>query len=228
MRRRAVWGLERAPCVRIEHLNDNEQRVLRLAINRLGETGDWNLETLKIEFEELILADAPIEISGFTLDEIDQITLGDRAQALEEGPLEPQPLATPVSRLGDVFQLGLHRIACADATYHESLDRVMGKGEVARLVLTDEPYNVPIAGNVTKGRHREFAMASGEMSEGEFLTFNEAWMRAVLPHLCSGPSSTGEVPNGERRGCEAWPHASEPHCVGEDERGHGQPLPLSA
>ena len=60
-------GLERAPCVRIEHLNDNEQRVLRLAINRLGETGDWNLETLKIEFEELILADAPIEISGFTL-----------------------------------------------------------------------------------------------------------------------------------------------------------------
>ena len=62
----------------------------------------------------------------------------------------------------------------------------MGEGEVARLVLTDEPYNVPIGGNVTKGRHREFAMASGEMSEGEFLTFNEAWMRAVLPHLHEG------------------------------------------
>jgi hypothetical protein len=154
-------GLERAPCVRIEHLNDNEQRVLRLAINRLGETGDWNLETLKIEFEELILADAPIEISGFTLDEVDQIVLGEGVEGLEDGPLEPEPSARPISRLGDVFQLGPHhRIACADATDPEALRRVMGEGEVARLVLTDEPYNVPIAGNVTKGRHREFAMAS--------------------------------------------------------------------
>jgi ParB-like chromosome segregation protein Spo0J len=80
-------GLERVPCVRIEHLSDNEQRVLRLAINRLGETGSWSLEALKIEFEELILADAPIEISGFSLDEIDQIVLGDGADGLEKGPL---------------------------------------------------------------------------------------------------------------------------------------------
>ena len=56
----------------------------------------------------------------------------------------------------------------------------------ARLVLTDEPYNVPIAGHVTGGRHREFAMASGEMTDAEFLAFNEAWMAAVLPCLCDG------------------------------------------
>jgi DNA modification methylase len=56
----------------------------------------------------------------------------------------------------------------------------------ARLVLTDEPYNVPIAGHVTGGHHREFAMASGEMTDAEFLTFNEAWMAAVLPCLCDG------------------------------------------
>jgi DNA modification methylase len=85
-----------------------------------------------------------------------------------------------------VFQLGPHRIACGDATNPETLRRVMGEVELARLVLTDEPYNVPILGNVTKGRHREFAMASGEMSEGEFLKFNEAWMRASLPHLHEG------------------------------------------
>ena len=56
----------------------------------------------------------------------------------------------------------------------------------ARLVLTDEPYNVPIAGHVTGGDHREFAMASGEMTDAEFLAFNEAWMAAVLPYLCDG------------------------------------------
>ena len=62
----ALLGLGRAPCVRIEHLSEAEQRVLRLAANRLGEKGEWNLGELKIEFEELILTDAPIEVSGFT------------------------------------------------------------------------------------------------------------------------------------------------------------------
>jgi ParB-like nuclease domain len=57
-------GLDRVPCVRVEHLSEVEQRVLRLAINRLGEKGEWNLDELKIEFEELIFADAPIEVSG--------------------------------------------------------------------------------------------------------------------------------------------------------------------
>ena len=56
----------------------------------------------------------------------------------------------------------------------------------ARLVLTDEPYNVRIRGNVTGGPHREFAMASGEMSAAEFLTFNLAWMKAALDHLVDG------------------------------------------
>jgi DNA modification methylase len=61
------------------------------------------------------------------------------------------------------------------------------EGDVpARLVLTDEPYNVKIAGNVTGGAHREFAMASGEMTDAEFLAFNAAWMAAILPHLCDG------------------------------------------
>ena len=104
------------PCVRIDHLSDEEQRLLRLAVNRLGEKGRWNLDELKIEFEELILADAPIEISGFALDEIDQIVIGDEWQAVEQGPLEPEPGVGAVARLGDIFQLGPHRVVCGDAT----------------------------------------------------------------------------------------------------------------
>jgi DNA modification methylase len=179
-------GLDLVPCVRVGHLNSEEQRVLRLAINRLAEKGQWDLNALKIEFEELIVTDAPIEISGFTLDEIDQIVLSDGADGLEKGALEPDLSAISIARVGDIFQLGPHRIACADATDPETLRRLMGEREIARVVLTDEPYNVPIAGNVTKGRHREFGMASGEMSAEEFLAFNEAWMKAVLPHLHDG------------------------------------------
>jgi hypothetical protein len=85
-----LLGLVRAPCVRIEHLNETEQRVLCLAVNRLGEKGEWNLDELKVEFEELIVADAPIEVSGFAFDEIDHIVLGDAKDAVEEGPLAPE------------------------------------------------------------------------------------------------------------------------------------------
>src|SRR5207249_2844670 len=69
---------------------------------------------------------------------------------------------------------------------HQPCGRCAIDGGPARLILTDEPYNVPIANHVTGGAHREFLMASGEMSEAEFLAFNSAWMRAALPFLCDG------------------------------------------
>jgi hypothetical protein len=80
-----LLDLGRAPCIRIEYLSEKEERVLRLAVNRLGEKGEWNVDELKIEFEDLILANAPIEISGFTLDEIDQIVLCEVDDAVEGG-----------------------------------------------------------------------------------------------------------------------------------------------
>jgi DNA modification methylase len=179
-------GLDRLPCVRIGHLSSEEQRVLRLAVNRLTEKGEWDLDRLKIEFEELIVTDAPIEITGFSPAEIDHIVLGDADEGLEQGPVEPACSVAPVTRLGDIFQLGPHLIVCGDATNPAVLARLLEGDAPARLVLTDEPYNVKIAGNVTGTGHREFAMASGEMSDAEFLAFNEAWITVVLPYLCDG------------------------------------------
>jgi DNA modification methylase len=129
--------------------------------------------------------DAPIENTGFSPAEIDHVILGDAAEGLEQGPLEPDP-ATRVARVGDMFQLGAHRIVCGDATDPAVFARLLEGDVPARLILTDEPYNVKIAGNVTGGSHREFAMASGEMSDAEFLAFNEAWMAVVLRYLCDG------------------------------------------
>jgi DNA modification methylase len=181
-----LLGLDRVPCVRIDHLSEDEQRLLRLAVNRLGEKGQWNLDQLKIEFEELILANAPIEISGFSPDEIDQIVIGDELEVVEQGPLEPGPGAVAVARLGAIFQLGPHHLICGDATDPAVLTRLMDGAPPARLIATDEPFNARIAGHVSSGDHREFAMASGEMSDAEFLGFNVAWIGAALPHLFDG------------------------------------------
>jgi DNA modification methylase len=181
-----LHGLDRIPCIQVGHLNEREQRVLRLAVNRLAEKGEWDLNQLRVEFEELIIAEAPIEISGFTLDEIDQIIIADEAEAVEQGPLGPNESAVAIARVGDVFELGAHRVVCGDATDPAVLRLLMGGDCAARLVLTDEPYNVPIAGHVTGGAHREFAMASGEMTAEQFLAFNLAWIELAAGYLCDG------------------------------------------
>lgn len=178
-------GLATVPAIRIDHLSSAEQRLLRLAVNRLGEKGQWDLAALRIEFQELIVSDAPIEISGFSLPEIDQIILDDETAEVEQGPLAPKPDVQSIARIGDHFILGRHEIICGDATDPGVLERLMHNDQ-AQLLLSDEPYSVPIAGNVTRGAHREFIMASGEMSDREFLAFNEAWMAACQPHLRDG------------------------------------------
>jgi DNA modification methylase len=178
-------GLKHLPCIQAGHLSPAERRVLRLAVNRLGETGQWDLSELKVELGELILEDAPIEVSGFSEAELDQILLDEEPDTAETGPLEPDAALEPIARTGDLFTLGPHRIACGDARDPALLGRLMA-GESARLVLTDVPYNVPIRGHVSGQNHREFAMASGEMSADEFLAFNRAWMREALGYLVEG------------------------------------------
>jgi len=86
-----LLGLSLVPCIRVDHLDETEQRLLRVAVNRLGEKGFWDVGELEAEFKELIIADAPIEISGFDSDEIDQVVIGGKKDGCEAGDLAPLP-----------------------------------------------------------------------------------------------------------------------------------------
>ena len=99
----------------------------------------------------------------------------------------PQRIETAISSLGDIWLLGDHRLAHGDARDAALYERLMQPGELAQLVLTDEPYNVANVGHVTSNAdHREFAFAHGEMSREEFARFNRQWMEAVLARLVDG------------------------------------------
>ncbi len=178
-------GLTSVPAVRVEHLDVNQQKLLRLASNRLGEKGEWDFDELRIVFDEMIADDIPVALSGFTTGEVDQILLGDDRPGIERGPLVPDPTLLPVARLGDLFVLGDHLLVCGDARDPSTLRQVMG-ADRARLLCTDPPYNVRIAGNVSTKHRREFVMGSGELSDEEFGAFNRAWIDAALPHLVDG------------------------------------------
>src|SRR5258705_12166588 len=95
-----LLGLSSVPCIRVDHLDETEQRLLRLAVNRLGEKGFWDVGELEAEFKELIIADVPIEISGFGSDEIDQVVIGGNDDGCEAGDLAPLPGASASARVG--------------------------------------------------------------------------------------------------------------------------------
>ena len=142
---------------------------------------------VRFELEELILdAGVPIELSGFSTVELDQVLLDDEVARVEVGPLAPGSKEPVVTKIGDIFSLGSHRIVCGDARDPNVLGRLMINDEVARVVLSDVPYNVPISGNASTIDRPEFPMASGEMTDREFLDFNIAWMSNSIRYLVDG------------------------------------------
>ncbi|HYA73813.1 MAG TPA: DNA methyltransferase [Roseiarcus sp.] len=181
-------GVAELPCIVVDHLDQTELRTLRIALNRLGETGAWDPDALRFEFDELIVLGVDLVETGFETAEIDGIMLLDDDEDLgaAETPA-PQPPPVAVSRLGDIWVLGEHRLAHGDARDAALYDRLMLDGELAQLVLTDEPYNVANVGHVTSNaNHREFAFAHGEMSREQFREFNLAWMSAAKARVIDG------------------------------------------
>lgn len=179
--------LSEVPVICITHLSSAECRLLSVALNRLAETGHWDEDVLRLEFQELIELGEDVILTGFDKPEVDALLLVDDDAGDENGDLAACELgSTAVSQSGDLWVLGRHRLLQGDARDPASYARLMLPGELARLVLTDVPFNVPIAGHVTSQAHREFAMATGEMTREQFAAFNRDWMIASAAHIVDG------------------------------------------
>jgi len=188
-----LLGWTGVPTLRVEHLSEAEKRAYILADNRLAEEAGWDQEMLAIELQNLIEIDFTVELTGFDTAEVDRI-LDTRAEAdapdqdlADEVPPVPAS-GTAVTRPGDLWELGSHRLLCADATHAESYDQLMGDDRAA-MIFTDPPYNVPIEGHVSglgRVRHREFAMASGEMTPDQFRDFLETVFSHMATHSVDG------------------------------------------
>jgi DNA modification methylase len=165
-------GMTALPAVIVGHLTQEEKRAFVLADNRLAELAGWNKEALKLELADLaeLELDFSLEVTGFSLPEIDAIRFGVGESDAEDDQV-PDARAEVVSRLGDCWTLGAHSLLVADATSPDALDQLLGV-DVVRAVFTDPPYNVVIEGNASPSRaHGEFVQASGEMSDAEFTCF---------------------------------------------------------
>ena len=183
----AGWGLALAakrlglPDVTIADLDEAKLRMLRLALNRLSEDSRWDLEALRLEFSDImeISGEIDLRISGFEMGEIDVAFEASGSDEEDDLPALNET-STPVTKPGDLWLLGDHRILCANALMSESNSRLLGDAR-AQMIFTDPPWNIPIAGHVSgfgSTQHGDFAMGCGEMSAAEF----EAFLRTTLGH----------------------------------------------
>jgi DNA modification methylase len=180
-------NLPSVPCLRLSHLSEAEKRAYILADNQLAAKAGWDRDILAIELQGLIDFGFEVTLTGFEVAEIDFVL--DAARGKETDDAEPPlPGGPPVTQAGDVWELGEHRLVCGDARDAGAYAALMGD-ERAELMFTDPPYNVRIdgfAGGKGRIKHREFAMASGELSEAEFIAFLSETLGLAAEHCTDG------------------------------------------
>jgi DNA modification methylase len=169
-------GMRDIPTVRVDHLTPTQIRAYVIADNRLAENAGWDKELLALELQDLGIAlNFDVTVTGFETAEVDLLISELGAEPPDEADEVPEiDRSKPaVSQLGDLWQIGEHFLLCGDALAEESYAKLLG-GKKAQMVFVDPPYNVAIGGHVSglgKVKHREFAMASGEMSRSQFTKF---------------------------------------------------------
>ncbi len=183
--------LETVPCRLLSEMTEAQKRAYVIADNRLALNAGWDEDLLAEELGALYHAeiDFDVDVTGFSVGEIDMMI----EEQTPEEPGDPADDTVPETapqrcRPGDIWQLGRHRLICGDARDAAVVELLMA-GERARMVFTDPPYNVPVDGHVCglgQRKHREFAMASGEMTPEAFTSFLETVLGNHAAHSLDG------------------------------------------
>jgi DNA modification methylase len=189
-----LLGMESVPVLALSHLSPAQRRAYVLADNRLAEEAGWDRDILAIELQGLIDLDFDLGLTGFDLAQIDIILdevreAGPANASVEAADIVPAMSAGPATtQSGDLWQLGSHRLICGDARDATAIANLLGEDPID-LIFTDPPYNVAIDGHVGglgRIKHREFAMATGEMSAEAFTAFLRDALAPAVRHCQDG------------------------------------------
>ena len=155
-------GLTEVPCVWVEHLTEAQKKAYILADNRLAEDAGWDIELLSVELEELKELDFDIGLTGFGADELSDI-FGEEETEVAEDDYEVELPEEPKTKLGDIYQLGRHRLMCGDSTDKATVEKLMN-GVKADMVFTDPPYGVDYKGINNDDRSGLFSLLDNAFS----------------------------------------------------------------
>jgi DNA modification methylase len=139
-------GLAEVPVIRLSHLSDTQRKAYVLADNRLALNAGWDNDLLKLELIELKAEDVDLEMLGFSVEELDGLLNAlEPTEGLTDEDAVPEPPEEPITKPGDIWILGKHRLMCGDSTSVDAVDKLM-QGQKADMVFTDPPYGVDYKG----------------------------------------------------------------------------------
>src|SRR6516162_8499540 len=178
------------PCIRANHLTETQKRTFIILDNRLTEEAEWDFQLLAKEIEFLQDEGIDLATTGFEIAEIEMIfdaVTSNTSPATDDilPNLAPDNIVT---KPGDLWILGDHRLFCGDARRLESF-QILLSDEIAQLAFVDPPYNLKIRGHVSgngRVKHREFAQASGEKTSAQFQKFLEESLGLLAEHSVDG------------------------------------------
>lgn len=170
-----LLGINEIPCIIADDLTPDQVRAFRLADNKTAELADWNMEKLNLELAQL----SDFDMAAFGFEELDDT--GDVEEPDDDPDAMANEIKEPTTQLGDVWQLGRHRLICGDSTDSDVLAKLMD-GEKADLWLTDPPYNVDYEG----GTKNALKIENDNMSDAEFLKFLTKAFKSAKDQLKAG------------------------------------------
>lgn len=147
-------NMDTVPVIELAHLTETQKRAYVIADNKLALNADWDDQLLTIELNDLLADGFALELLGFDKDELAKLLEPEQIEGLTDEDAVPEVPDKPVTKLGDVWILGNHRLMCGDSTSIDAVEKLMN-GQKADMVFTDPPYNVAseskgIAANVSK------------------------------------------------------------------------------
>lgn len=172
--------IKEVPCIVLSGLTEAQKKAYVIADNKMALNAGWNEELLKTELENLKELDFDLELTGFNIDELDELFKEDEEeQEIIEDDFDIEPPEEPKAKLGDIYQLGNHRLMCGDSTKEEDVAKLMN-GNKADMVFTDPPYNIAYSGIKDKR-----TIENDKMSDEDFVEFLEkSIMKCDTAYVC--------------------------------------------
>ena len=158
--------MEEVPCIISDDLTEAQVKAFRIADNKVSEFAVWDEELLQLEMEQLADMDFDLSFTGFDMDELEALLETEEEVDVKEDEYEVELPEEPKAKLGDIYQLGRHRLMCGDSTSQEDVARLMN-GNKADLLVTDPPYNVAYQG----GTDEQLTIMNDSMGNDEFKAF---------------------------------------------------------
>lgn len=182
-------NIEKVPVIKADDLTPTQIKAFRIADNKVAEYSTWDNELLSIELEGLKDLDFDLDLTGIDVEELDDLLNSGGTEEVQEDNYEIELPPEPKAKIGDVYQLGNHRLVCGDCTDAEHLNLLMA-GEMADLVLTDPPYNMNYsgAGNTNQANRESNKILNDNMTDEDFEQFLVDVNGSIYSYLKDGGS----------------------------------------